>query len=249
MDRAPVRLSADSNAVPTRPSRPYNLVSPQVVPIASMPSELFSSLPNSRWGLILVALVPLCVHYTRRSKQPSLPPGPRGLPFVGNIFDVPSDDIWLKFAELGDVWGMSSSSRPHSSARHKATGGISSLSVLGQTMVIVNSLKVAEDLLDVRGANFSERPVIPMGGELAGFKNTLPLAQYGDRVRRERKLFHQLFGSPAAVNQFVPLLSLEIQTLLQHLISTSGAVVEQVLRFVPLIISRPHMLIRISTAG
>ncbi|KAJ6522305.1 hypothetical protein DFH09DRAFT_834187, partial [Mycena vulgaris] len=62
---------------------------------------------------------------------------------VGNIFDVPSGELWLQFAKFGDVWG-----------------DISSLNVVGQTMVIVNSLKAAEDLLDVRGGNFSDRPVI-----------------------------------------------------------------------------------------
>ncbi|KAJ6531004.1 cytochrome P450 [Mycena vulgaris] len=104
---------------------------------------------------------------------------PLGLPFVGNILDVPSGDIWLKFAQLGDVWG-----------------DISSLTVFGQTMIIVNSLKVAEDLLDVRGANFADRPVIPM----------------------ERKLFHQLFGSNATIKQFVPLLSSEIQKFLKNIV-------------------------------
>ncbi|KAJ7824236.1 cytochrome P450 [Mycena olivaceomarginata] len=60
-----------------------------------------------------------------------VPPGPRGIPLVGNVFDTPTERHWLKFAELGDVWGE-----------------IFSLTVLGQTMIIVNSVKVAEDLLD-----------------------------------------------------------------------------------------------------
>jgi len=81
----------------------------------------------------------------------------------------------------------------------------------------VNSLEVAEDLLDVRGANFSDRLVIPMGGELVGFNNALSLSQYGDRVRAERKLFHRLFGTQSAIKQFVPLLSSEIYKLLENI--------------------------------
>ncbi|KAJ6779280.1 cytochrome P450 [Mycena vulgaris] len=165
-----------------------------------MSSNFFPSL-SSHWILILAATLPLCVHYINKRRKPSLPPGPLGLPFVGNILDVPSGDIWLKFAQLGDVWG-----------------DISSLTVFGQTMIIVNSLKVAEDLLDVRGANFADRPVIPMGGELVGFNNSLSLSQYGDRVRTERKLFHQLFGSNATIKQFVPLLSSEIQKFLKNIV-------------------------------
>ncbi|KAJ7174155.1 cytochrome P450 [Mycena crocata] len=152
-------------------------------------------------------------YYLRKKRTPTaaLPPGPRGFPFVGNILDVPTEDHWLKFAQIGDVWG-----------------DISSLTVLGQTMVIVNSVQVAEDLLDTHGANFSERPVIPMGGELMGFKNALSLSQYGDRVRTERKLFHQLFGSQTTVKQFVPLLSSEIRKLLHNLVLRGDQVSDEI---------------------
>jgi hypothetical protein len=95
-------------------------------------------------------------------------------------------------------------------------------------MVIVNSLEVAEDLLDVRGANFSDRSVIPMAGELVGFNNALALSRYGDRVRAERKLFHRLFGSQSAMKQFVTLVSSEIHKLLQKIALNSGDVCGQI---------------------
>ncbi|KAJ6779202.1 cytochrome P450 [Mycena vulgaris] len=167
-----------------------------------------------RWILVLVGASSLWFHRIRKAKKPPLPPGPRRLPFVGNILDIPSRNIWLKFAQLGDIWA----------------GDISSLTVFGQTMVIVNSLDVAEDLLDARGANFSDRPVIPMGGEMAGFNNVGALAQYGDRVRTERKFFHQLFGGHATINQFVPLLSAEIHKLLQQLVLNPDEVAGEIAR-------------------
>ncbi|KAJ7174180.1 cytochrome P450 [Mycena crocata] len=80
---------------------------------------------------------------------------------------------------------------------------IASLTVLGQSMIIVNSLKIVEDLLDVKGGNFSDRPVIQMGGELVGLRNVLTLSQYGGRVREERKLFHQLFGTQKTTGAIV----------------------------------------------
>jgi cytochrome P450 len=114
------------------------------------------------------------------------------------------------------------------------TGDISSLTVFGQTMIIVNSVEVAEDLLEARGANFSDRPVIPMGGELAGFNNALILSQYGDRMRKERKLFHQLFGTQAAVARFGPLISAEVHKLLRNLLSNRGELTEEIHRCVNL---------------
>ncbi|KAJ6552768.1 cytochrome P450 [Mycena capillaripes] len=166
-----------------------------------------------RWALLLAFSVIVFSHYIRKRKTPPLPPGPQGLPLLGNILDVPYEEQWHKFAELGEVWG-----------------DLSSLTVFGQTMVIINSMKVAEDLLDVRGAIFSDRPVMPMGGELVGFNNALSLSQYGDRVRTERKIFHRLFGSQAAIRQFVPLVSSEICKLLQNIISNPDGVSEQIAR-------------------
>ncbi|KAF7345741.1 Cytochrome p450 [Mycena venus] len=153
------------------------------------------SLHFSDWRSILV-LASACIVsgcYIQRKKSPRLPPGPRGLPIIGNVLDIPTEKHWLKFAELAEVWG-----------------DIFSLTTFGQTMIIVSSERVAEDLLDVRGADFSDRPVIPMGGELSGFNNVLPLCHYGDRVRKERKLFHQLFGTQAAIRRATGAITLRI---------------------------------------
>ncbi|KAF7358919.1 Cytochrome P450 [Mycena sanguinolenta] len=148
------------------------------------------------WGAVsVVALVGIgSWHYMRGRKAPPLPPGPRGLPLIGNLLDAPTEKHWVKFAELGDIWG-----------------DILSLNVFGQTMIIVNSVKVAEDLLDVRGANFSERPVIPMGGELCGFNNALILSQ----PQRQNSL---------------PLISTEVQKLLSHIASNQAALIDDIRR-------------------
>jgi hypothetical protein len=65
------------------------------------------SILNWRSSLILAFVVIVYTHYIQKKKTPSLPPGPRGLPFVGNVLDVPTTNHWLKFAELGNAWGMS----------------------------------------------------------------------------------------------------------------------------------------------
>ncbi|KAJ7765661.1 cytochrome P450 [Mycena metata] len=169
------------------------------------------------WRSVLFSILTVIIvgsQYIRgRKRAPPLPPGPRGLPLLGNISDVPTSEHWLKFAELGNVWG-----------------DISSLTVLGQTMIIVNSVKIAEDLLDVRGANFSDRPEIPFGGGMVGFDNVITLCQYGDRVKQERRLFRKFFGTSASIQEFVPLISSEIHNFLRNMAMRPDRLLEEISR-------------------
>ncbi|KAJ6451283.1 cytochrome P450 [Mycena sanguinolenta] len=168
----------------------------------------------AHWTLIMTVAAITVAYSLRRRRAPPLPPGPWGLPVVGNILDLPTTNAWLHFAKLGEVWGE-----------------ILSLTVPGQTMIIVNSLQIAEDLLETHGANFSERPVMPMAGELIGFNNVLPMVQYGDRVKQERKLFHKLFGSsPSITTQFGPLLTSEVHKFLQNVLDKPEDVLNQIER-------------------
>ncbi|KAG6815618.1 hypothetical protein H0H87_012888, partial [Tephrocybe sp. NHM501043] len=142
----------------------------------------------------LDALVVFCALYAvfilsrlarRKQLAAPLPPGPKGYPLIGNLFDMPSAQEWITF----DKWGQ-------------RFGNILSITVLGQPMVIVNSAKAAHEMLDKKSHIYSDRPVLEMGGNLVGWKNTLVLLPYGDRFRRFRRLLHGVIGSRGAMKQF-----------------------------------------------
>ncbi|KAJ7179459.1 cytochrome P450 [Mycena filopes] len=133
-------------------------------------------------------------------KQVPLPPGPRGLPLVGAVFDMPSEREWMTFSQWADRWGE-----------------ICSATVLGQPIVIIGSSKIAVDILDKRSAIYSDRPVCTMG-----WKNTLVLLQYGDRFRRFRRLFHNIIGSRAAIKQFLPIDEEETRRFLRRVLAKPG---------------------------
>lgn len=96
---------------------------------------------------------------------------------------------------------------------------MTSVSVFGQQYIIANSAKVAVDLLEKKGSTFSDRPVLQMGGELVGWKNTLVLLPYGERFRNYRKLAHRLFGNHATMKAFHPVEEEETQRFLRRVLN------------------------------
>jgi cytochrome P450 len=154
---------------------------------------------------------------TKKSER--LPPGPPKLPLLENLLDLPSSREWLTFAEWGQKWG-----------------DIVSVSFFGQQMIILNSAKHAMEMLDKRSSIYSDRPIMQMGGELVGWKNTLVLIPYGERFRNFRKLFHQAIGTQAAASEFHPVQEIETRRFLRrilanpddliaHVRKTSGAII------------------------
>ena len=57
--------------------------------------------------VVATAFVTALFIYLRNASycQMPYPPGPKGVPFLGNIWDVPKDHGWFKFKEIGDTLG------------------------------------------------------------------------------------------------------------------------------------------------
>lgn len=102
---------------------------------------VFSTLAFSY--LFTLGVVHLFNLLQRRKNERPLPPGPKGIPLLGNVYDMPKPGVlechhWLQHKEL--------------------YGPISSVTVLGQTFVIINDPQIAFELLRDRAAIHSSRP-------------------------------------------------------------------------------------------
>ncbi|KAM5536851.1 hypothetical protein V8D89_009569 [Ganoderma adspersum] len=109
----------------------------------------------------------------------NMPPGPPGVPFIGNKHQVPSIKPWRKFAE----W-------------NKQYGPVVSLH-LGNTpwadRLVLGTAQAAWDLLEKRSDIYSSRPRCVVGGEiLSGNMRGLMLPN-GEAWRRWRKVLHSGF--------------------------------------------------------
>ena len=74
-------------------------------------------------------------------------------------------------------------------------------------------------MLEKKSSSYSDRPVLPMGGELVGWKNTLVLLPYGDRFREYRKNFARVIGSRAAMETYRPIEEVETHRFLQRVLA------------------------------
>ncbi|KAG8408442.1 hypothetical protein J3458_019477 [Metarhizium acridum] len=95
-------------------------------------------------GIACVALYFFLYSCLRSNTRLPLPPGPTRLPIVGNILSLPPKGVleyehWLKFKNL--------------------YGPISSVTVLGQTTIILHGKKEVEDLLENMSTETSDRPL------------------------------------------------------------------------------------------
>ncbi|KAJ7053961.1 cytochrome P450 [Mycena amicta] len=109
------------------------------------------------------------------------PPGPRPLPLLGNIRQFPSSFPWLTYQEWGRQYGP-----------------IMHVKAFSDHIVIINSAKIADDLLEKRSHVYSDRPVIPMLA-LMGWDFNLGFMRYGDKWRAYRRMMHQYFRREAAL--------------------------------------------------
>ncbi|KAF8157721.1 cytochrome P450 [Mycena galopus ATCC 62051] len=87
---------------------------------------------------------------------------------------MPKDHEWKTFAR----WA-------------KTYGDCVYVDILGQPIIILDSLSAAHELLNQRSALYSSRPRLVMGGELTGFANSLALMPYSPRFLTFRRLVHK----------------------------------------------------------
>lgn len=87
-------------------------------------------------------------------------------------------------------------------------------------------------MLDKKSSIYSDRPILQMGGELVGWKNSLALIPYGDRFRRFRRLFYQCIGNNASMKQYLPSEELETRRFLRRVLTKPGDLGAHVRKFV-----------------
>ncbi|KAF5343052.1 hypothetical protein D9758_011136 [Tetrapyrgos nigripes] len=148
---------------------------------------------DSRLTISLLALLFTAVLGFRRfTKNPNNPlnlpppPGPRGLPILGNLLEIPSDRYWLKFDEWIQEYGP-----------------IVSINLAGKPVVLLGTPKVAADLFGI-SAIYSDRPRWILAHDILSKGMHIGVMPYGEKHRRFRKATHAGLG-PKALSSYHPI--------------------------------------------
>ena len=145
-------------------------------------TTMTSSAPPWVWLLFVAAC--LAAHAiwqrTARSSRSSLPlpPGPRRLPLLGNLFDIPRKSAWTTFTAWSHKYGTFPTLvvfYDHSSLRHShCAGDVVYLEVLGHPIILLNTVQATSDLLEGRFGIYSDRPRFPLMDLYVSRHSSLP---------------------------------------------------------------------------
>jgi hypothetical protein len=124
-----------------------------------------------------IGVVYVVYKYFTRPKPPApYPPGPKPVPILGNVFDLTGKELWLVATKWAKEYGRLSPEYHHPAGEAcpcdvkltlvLATGPVNYLSVVGQGLVFLNTPEAVSELLDKRGAIYSDKPHLVMASDL-----------------------------------------------------------------------------------
>lgn len=163
------------------------------------------SLESIARGIILflgaVALIVSIISIRYYAFRRKLPPGPRGLPIIGNLLEMPKSHPWRTHTEM-----------------HKKYGPIFSMQYGLNTVIYLGTYNLARELLEKRSNIYSSRPRMEMVGECISQGNRSLILPYGEQWRGYRRL-QGAFLSPRMSNTYRELQDLESKQLVSEFLT------------------------------
>lgn len=198
-----------------------------------------SNLALAQGIIVLIGVLVYALLFRKKSKSSlPLPPGPTPLPILGNIKDAPPPgapeyEYWLTFKDK--------------------YGPISSITTLGQTIVLLHDEDVITEVLEKGSMKTAGRPRFPFAA-MCGYDRFFALLQYGDQFRLYRRVVHQHFGTKSLVAQFADIQDVESKrflwrvlkdpdNLFQHIKTEAAAIILQITYGYEIELDKPDPLV------
>ncbi|KAI0662031.1 CyP450 monooxygenase [Cubamyces menziesii] len=160
-------------------------------------------------ALALLLLLQLLLRRILLRKGVPLPPGPRGLPLIGNMLDMPRYKPWIGLRDFTATYGS-----------------LVYLRIPRNPLLIIGDADIAFELLDKKSAHTSDRPTNPMA-ELMGMDGIFGLMPYGERWKRHRRGFWPHFH-PGVISKYHDAQSVQVRRFIAKLLHAPSRVKEHI---------------------
>ncbi|KAG8691423.1 hypothetical protein FRC11_004057, partial [Ceratobasidium sp. 423] len=163
-------------------------------------------LTYSEIGLAATAIgSSLYLFHRGRAPKLSLPPSPPGsYPLIGHALVLPTEREHLAY----NKWCK------------ELNSDIISLTAVGQTIIILNSVEVATELMDQRSRIYSDRPQLRVMSDpdLLDWGNNTGSSPYGPRWKKQRRITHEVLKPSTHAHNFA-LFEKETYAMLKRLVA------------------------------
>ncbi|KZT66768.1 cytochrome P450 [Daedalea quercina L-15889] len=169
--------------------------------------------PTALITCLLLTVVLILDRSCRRRNHLRLPPGPKQVPLLGNVHQLPSTYQHHVFAE----WG-------------KQFGDLVYARFFSTPVLVLNRLHTARALLEKRGAKYSSRPSFIYQKDIVQFDHLI-LMSYTDRWKRHRRWFQNALLARNTLNTYEPMRRNEVQTMLRDILREPGEALGHIRRY------------------
>ncbi|KAK6780686.1 hypothetical protein RDI58_022870 [Solanum bulbocastanum] len=151
-------------------------------------------------ALLIIIILRFLLPKAKRNRKSILPPGPLGLPFIGNLHQFDSLTPHIYF------WKLS-----------KKYGKIFSLKHGSTTMIVVSSANLAKEVTQIQDLTFCSRPSILGQQKLSYNGQDIGMSPYNDYWRELQKICVVHLFSPKKVQYFSPIRKDEVSRMIKKI--------------------------------
>ena len=129
-------------------------------PLSPLLSFFMLSLSPLEAVSLVVVVSSVFLYGRRRNAKLPFPPGPKGYPVIGNVFDIPQGvPAWKAAMSMGETYSerLALAARGHKLISGSSDSDVLYLNILGADQIILNSNEAISDLLDKRSTIYSDR--------------------------------------------------------------------------------------------
>jgi len=174
---------------------------------------------------ILLVTLPIVLNFlAKKGRKNVMPPGPIGLPFIGNLHQYDDLTPHIYFSKLAKKYGK-----------------IFSLKLGSTPIVVISSAKLAKEVMKTQDLAFCSRPSTLCQQKYSYNAQDIAASPYNDNWKELRKICVGHLFSPKKVQSFIPIREDEVSKVIKKISQQAAA--SQIINLSDIVISLTNTII------